>query len=164
MRIGVQWLAHLCGTYLAQPVLFPFTLVSFPQAIFSFQSSTPTLPTSIFSFQKDGVMGGVVDHHKVNVMPLLTPEQAASELAISTRQLRDLTVSGEIRYINIGNGSVRETRRYDPADIEDFKSRRRSVGGKTVRATSRTKSDFIDTTDFQRRLEELRSKRAKRKT
>jgi len=26
MRTGVQWLAHLCGTYLAQPVLFPFTL------------------------------------------------------------------------------------------------------------------------------------------
>lgn len=26
MRTGVQWLAHLCGTYLAQPVLFPFSL------------------------------------------------------------------------------------------------------------------------------------------
>ncbi len=26
MRTGVQWLAHLCGTYLAQPVLFPFTI------------------------------------------------------------------------------------------------------------------------------------------
>jgi len=101
---------------------------------------------------------------KVSLMPLLTPEQAASELAISTRQLRDLTVSGEIRYINIGNGSVRETRRYDPADIEDFKNRRKSFGKQPVRPTSRTKSEFIDTTDFQRRLEELRSKRAKRKT
>ncbi len=164
MRTGVQWLAHLCGTYLAQPVLFPFTFAGFPHPIFSFQNFTPTLPISIPPFQKDGVMGGVVDHHKVNVMPLLTPEQAASELAISTRQLRDLTVSGEIRYINISNGSARETRRYDPADIEDFKTRRKSTGGKTVRVTSRTKSDFIDTTDFQRRLEELRSKRAKRKT
>ncbi|MCQ9144548.1 MULTISPECIES: hypothetical protein [Brucella/Ochrobactrum group] len=61
MRTGVQWLAHLCGTYLAQPVLFPFTFIDFPQAIFSFQNSTPTFPTSIFLFQKDGVMGGVVD-------------------------------------------------------------------------------------------------------
>ncbi|MBA8843981.1 hypothetical protein FHW02_002033 [Ochrobactrum sp. RH1CCR137] len=95
-------------------------------------------------------------------MPLLTPEQAASELAISTRQLRDLTVSGEIRYINIGNGSARETRRYEPADIEDFKNRRRSVVQRSVLPNSRTKSEFVDTADFERRIEDMRIKRARK--
>lgn len=39
MRIGVQWLAHLCGTYLAQPVLFR----SHSRSIFFDPISSPTI-------------------------------------------------------------------------------------------------------------------------
>ncbi len=41
-------------------------------------------------------------------MPLLTPDEAARELAVSQKQLKALTGAGKIRYINIGLG--RKTR------------------------------------------------------
>lgn len=50
---------------------------------------------------------------------LLRPEEAAQFLAISTRQLRDLTRAGDIGYVNIGQRD-RETRRYTMADLEAF--------------------------------------------
>jgi hypothetical protein len=52
---------------------------------------------------------------------LLSPQDAARSLCISEKQLRALTCAGRIRYVNIGLGEKRETRRYDPADLEDFK-------------------------------------------
>lgn len=52
---------------------------------------------------------------------LLSPHEAARELCISEKQLRSLTCAGRIRYVNVGLGEKRETRRYDPADLEDFK-------------------------------------------
>lgn len=74
-------------------------------------------------------------------MPLLTPDEAARELAVSQKQLKALTGAGKIRYINIGLGRKRETRRYDPADIERFKEARRCQStsdrpGKPIRTTS----------------------------
>ncbi|TGP34052.1 MULTISPECIES: GIY-YIG nuclease family protein [unclassified Mesorhizobium] len=53
--------------------------------------------------------------------PLLSPLEAARELCISEKQLRALTAAGRIKYVNIGLGSKRETRRYDPADLDDFR-------------------------------------------
>lgn len=47
--------------------------------------------------------------------------EAARELCISEKQLRSLTCAGRIRYVNVGLGEKRETRRYDPADLEDFR-------------------------------------------
>lgn len=57
---------------------------------------------------------------------LMTPEEAAAALGISGRQLRDLTADGAIPYIDIGRGK-REARRYEPSDIEAFKSERRKT-------------------------------------
>ncbi|NVP54494.1 helix-turn-helix domain-containing protein [Rhizobium sp. DBTS2] len=51
---------------------------------------------------------------------LLTPQVAAERLGISTRQLRDLTDEGQLRWINIGLGRKRPTRRYTEADLEAF--------------------------------------------
>lgn len=56
--------------------------------------------------------------------PLLSPSDAAKELCISEKQLRSLTCAGAIRYINIGLGEKRETRRYDPVDLEAFREAR----------------------------------------
>ena len=58
---------------------------------------------------------------------LLTPKQAAGLLTISERQLRDLTDDGAIGFVNIGLGSKRPTRRYEPAEIERFIGDRRTV-------------------------------------
>jgi hypothetical protein len=57
---------------------------------------------------------------------LLYPREAATFLSISEKQLRSLTSAGEIRYVNIGSGLKRETRRYILQDILDFIDRRRS--------------------------------------
>ncbi|NKX16251.1 helix-turn-helix domain-containing protein [Ochrobactrum pseudogrignonense] len=54
-------------------------------------------------------------------LKLLTPEQAAEALSISHRHLIHLTDDGELPFINIGRG-MRKIRRYEPADIEAFKT------------------------------------------
>ncbi|MCT7375898.1 helix-turn-helix domain-containing protein [Chelativorans salis] len=56
----------------------------------------------------------------VRLERLLTPSQAARELCVSDKQLRALTRAGHIRYINVGLGEKRETRRYDLADLQAF--------------------------------------------
>jgi hypothetical protein len=61
---------------------------------------------------------------------LLTPRQAAAELAISTRQLRDLSLDGDITFINVGRGD-RPARRYEMSDLEVFKAERRTVSYRT---------------------------------
>ena len=84
-------------------------------------------------------------------MPLLTPAEAARELAISEKQLRALTADGPIRYVNIGNGDKRETRRYAPDDLAEFirtrsKQECRSISAPDKRSTATTSvtrvSDF----------------------
>ncbi|UHD47411.1 helix-turn-helix domain-containing protein [Aureimonas altamirensis] len=57
-------------------------------------------------------------------MGLLRPNEVAAYLAISTRQLRDLTRAGSIRYTNVGLQD-RETRRYAPEDLVAFIEERR---------------------------------------
>jgi hypothetical protein len=52
---------------------------------------------------------------------LLSPIEAAEFLCVSHKQLRSLTTAGRIRYVNVGLGEKREMRRYDIADLEDFK-------------------------------------------
>lgn len=53
---------------------------------------------------------------------LLTVMEAARLLNISGKQLRALTVAGEIRWINVGLGKKRPSRRYERHDIEAFKA------------------------------------------
>lgn len=58
-------------------------------------------------------------------MPILmTPTEASKYLAISIRQLRDLTDEGQIRWVNIGIGTKRATRRYTQAALDEFIAQR----------------------------------------
>jgi len=80
---------------------------------------------------------------------LLSPAQAARALCVSEKQLRALTCAGLIRYINIGLGQKRETRRYDPEDLREFLESRKcqSIGAKAKRPTATTSNtvaiDFL---------------------
>lgn len=56
----------------------------------------------------------------IETVPLLRPSEAAELLAISDRQLRDLTAHGDLPFVGIGVGLKRETRRYRPDDIKAF--------------------------------------------
>lgn len=85
--------------------------------------------------------------------PLLTPEETAKLLAISTKQLRNLTHGGYIGYVNIGMGDKRETRRYSPEDIAAFIEARKTVESppvvEVVRRGSRAKAQSILLLDFE---------------
>ncbi|WP_162241354.1 helix-turn-helix domain-containing protein [Rhizobium sp. Leaf341] len=59
------------------------------------------------------------------VLQLLTTKEVATLLAMSTKTLRDLVRNGEIAFIAIGNGTVRQRMAFHPRDIEDFVNRRR---------------------------------------
>lgn len=87
---------------------------------------------------------------------LLSPVEAARELCISERHLRALTVAGQIRYINVGLGGKRETRRYDPQDLAAFREARKAVA--TVAPTVRQPRSFIDVSDYQARLDARRKR------
>jgi excisionase family DNA binding protein len=59
-------------------------------------------------------------------MALLTPDEAAKELGISSKQLRELCTNGKLPFIDVGLGE-RPARRYEPSDIEAFKAERRTI-------------------------------------
>lgn len=85
---------------------------------------------------------------------LMTPAEAARQLAISEKQLRELTAGGKIRYVNIGNGEKRETRRYTPQDLTSFIEARsiqecRYTGAPMRRSTATTSGIVVH--DFQAR-------------
>lgn len=91
---------------------------------------------------------------------LLTPEQAAEFLAISTRQLRDLADAGYLAFVNIGLGR-RPTRRYLPTDLAAFVDARRVAPGAGKQRTAATgPSKTFKLADFAAMREELRRKRA----
>lgn len=90
-----------------------------------------------------------LDISQRQVRGLLSPADAATLLGISDRQLRALTCSGAIRYVNIGLGTKREARRYDPADLAQFMEERRcqSSRGQDNRSTATTSAVVVH--DFQ---------------
>ena len=51
---------------------------------------------------------------------LLTPSEAANRLGVSVRQIRVLTDEGLLRWVNIGLGEKRPTRRFTEADLLEF--------------------------------------------
>jgi excisionase family DNA binding protein len=83
---------------------------------------------------------------------LLTMNEAATQLGISTRTLRGHVKMGEIAYIALGHGVKRVRRMFDESDLEAFKERRRrvdpcpSISPKTRRSSTSTSggqvSDF----------------------
>jgi excisionase family DNA binding protein len=62
-----------------------------------------------------------------NTGKLLTAAEVAERLAISTRQLKQLSDAGEIAFVNVGLGPRRPARRYRPEDVDEFISRRTVV-------------------------------------
>ncbi|UHD46596.1 helix-turn-helix domain-containing protein [Aureimonas altamirensis] len=75
---------------------------------------------------------------------LLTPQDAAQYLAISTRQLRDLSRAGCLRYVNIGLRD-RETRRYAPEDLDAFiQERKCQSSNRPTRLSTSMTSSFAD--------------------
>lgn len=83
---------------------------------------------------------------------LLTPEEAACRLRVSTKHLRQITRTGALRYVNIGCGDKRPTRRYTAEDLEAFLEGRTETCQSTAapaKKSSRTTScgkvvDFLD--------------------
>lgn len=61
-------------------------------------------------------------------MALLTPNQAAKHLGISTHTLHALRKGGEIPYVNVGLGKQRERPRYEVEDLDTWiKSRKKTA-------------------------------------
>jgi hypothetical protein len=54
-------------------------------------------------------------------------KEAAAELRMSERTLREHVKYGEIAFIKKGRGSLRDRRMFDPKDIEGFKERQRRI-------------------------------------
>lgn len=101
-------------------------------------------------------------------MPLLTPKQAAEELAISVRQLLYLTDDGELPFINIGRGQ-RTMRRYDPSDILAFINRRKvtkSHPSSTAQTRKRAApaAPHFHVVDFNEVRKNLRKRKASART
>jgi hypothetical protein len=96
---------------------------------------------------------------------LLTPEDVAAELRISVHQVRNLANSGDLPFINVGNGSSKPQMRFEPESIATFKVRRRvakcpstsAPAGKHTRMTSN-----VEALDIQAIREERRSAKPKR--
>ncbi|MAM13053.1 MAG: hypothetical protein CML23_21895 [Rhizobiaceae bacterium] len=90
---------------------------------------------------------------------LLSADTAARYLGISKKQLTHLTQSGSLRWINIGLGTKRPTRRYTKADLDDFIDMRRrecqSISGQEKAHTPTTSSSGV--VDFRAKLAQLRS-------
>ena len=86
-------------------------------------------------------------------MPLMTPQDAARFLSISTKHLRNLTNAGEIRYVDIGNGTERGRLRYSLEDLQAFidARARREEPASTAAGRRGTKGSYIALIDFQSR-------------
>jgi len=54
----------------------------------------------------------------------LTAAEAAARLSITTAQLMRFVTSGDLKFINIGQGKKRPRYRFDPADLDAFKTAR----------------------------------------
>jgi hypothetical protein len=101
---------------------------------------------------------------------LLTPKQAADALQVPLATLRGFVKDGDLVFINKSRGKERPRMAFDPADIEEFKRRRKkrlapcptaSTSKKTPNS-NRPKSGST-VVGFLERLEERRSERLRHK-
>lgn len=90
---------------------------------------------------------------------LLSAAEAAEILGMSLKTLSAHVQSGELPYVSIGTGKIRETRAFMRSDLEAFIDSRRTTMQK---ASGRSPVQWIDTSDFMRLREELHAKRAAR--
>ncbi|MFG1238045.1 helix-turn-helix domain-containing protein [Xanthobacter autotrophicus DSM 597] len=83
---------------------------------------------------------------------LLTMEEAAEQLGIGIKTLREHVRHGEMPFISMGRGEKRKRRMFDPADLQAFVAARRerepcpSIEPKTARCT--TTISNIEVYDF----------------
>jgi excisionase family DNA binding protein len=87
---------------------------------------------------------------------LLTLQQVADRLKVSTRTIRDHVKEGRLRAIDVGAGRVNQLLRFTSADISDFVTKRQAVpcpsikgpAPKPIRMTSKSKVlDFREALD-----------------
>ncbi|MGV1831670.1 helix-turn-helix domain-containing protein [Agrobacterium vitis] len=92
---------------------------------------------------------------------LLRPSEAAQLLAITQKQLRLLTDEGHLRWINVGLGKKRPSRRYQLDDLEAFKERRAQICQSTSAraATPTPMTSNYKIVDFRGTLEQRQSAR-----
>ena len=82
--------------------------------------------------------------------PLLLPKMAAERLGVSTKTLNGYVRGGELRYIDVGSGGVKQRRRYTEDDLDAFVNRRakrnvpcQSTSTKTARSTTSTSNSKV---------------------
>ncbi|MEP2977999.1 MAG: helix-turn-helix domain-containing protein [Lentilitoribacter sp.] len=93
------------------------------------------------------------------ISELLKPKEAAAILSISTRQLTDLVNDGKIKFINIGRGDIRPTRRFEQSDLDEYKEQNKCLSTKErVKKPTRMTSGAI-----QYDIQAIRAKRQKEK-
>ena len=93
---------------------------------------------------------------------LLSPDQAAAKLDISTKTLREHVRAGEIAFIPTGRGEKRMRMKFDERDILEFIERRRkrlcpSISQPKAHTTTTTSSSKV--IGFTARLEQLRNEK-----
>jgi predicted site-specific integrase-resolvase len=98
-------------------------------------------------------------------MTTLSPAQAALELGISVKTLRGHVEDGTLTFINIGRGKKYRRMAFDPADLEDFKLRRKetlcpSTSTKTRLSTTTTSGSKV--IGFMARLNALTNEKPRR--
>ena len=92
---------------------------------------------------------------------LLTERQAAQYLAISQNHLRMLTDNGEVRFINVGLGRLRQRRRYQLDDLTDFIATRRECV--TIKSAPQKPANH-NVADFSVLRDRINARRANRRT
>lgn len=100
-------------------------------------------------------------------MPLITPKEAAAHLGISEDTLKALRKAGEIPYVNIGRGPIRETPRYEVKDLDAWVERRKKFApvnqGRAGNQRGRNRSIEDDhISEFREALRAFNEKRSKR--
>lgn len=78
----------------------------------------------------------------LSIYQLLRPAEAAKILAIDVQHLHSLATHGDIRYVNIGTGAKRETRRFRAQDVQAFVEERNRTGH--VRWSTRPPIEITD--------------------
>lgn len=93
---------------------------------------------------------------------LLTADEAAKMLRIGRRTFDGHVARGDIAYIAVGMGEKRIRKRFDPADIDQFRNRQRRVERSPEPTRHRRRlqpAPAVEIVDFKALLEERRAKK-----
>jgi hypothetical protein len=99
----------------------------------------------------------------ISMTRLLTPKQVCETLGICFRTLTLHINSGELPYILMGSGAVRQHRMFEPNDIEVFKNARRRVACPSIQEpmVSIATTSKLSVFDFAARLASVRDAKPK---